>query len=153
MFDTSPLSALFKSYYRARFPSLWDKFDVLVADGHIVSTREVGREIEDGPVESLRTWAASNGPVFATPTAAEGSFVAQIYGVQHFQQNIEQRKLLRGGRNADSFVIAKAAVDGKTVVSMELFKEGGAKIPNICSHFGVPHLSLEQFMEAEGWTF
>ncbi|MBL8554404.1 MAG: DUF4411 family protein [Phenylobacterium sp.] len=153
VFDTSPLSALFKSYYRARFPSLWDRFDGLVADGNIVSTREVGREIDDGPVENLRNWAANNGPIFTTPTAAEGAFVAQIYGVQHFQQNVEQRKLLKGGRNADSFVIAKAAVDDKCVVTMELFKEGGAKIPNICRHFGVRHLTLEEFMEAEGWSF
>lgn len=153
VFDTSPLSALFKSYYRARFPSLWDRFDQLVSDGQIVSTREVGREIDDGAVESLRTWAVNNSSIFTTPTAAEGAFVAQIYSVQHFQQNIEQRKLLKGGRNADSFVIAKAAVDGKSVVTMELFKDSGAKIPNICRHFGIPHLTLEEFMEAEGWTF
>jgi hypothetical protein len=153
VFDTSPLSALFKSYYRGRFPTLWDRFDGLVENGQIVSTREVAREIADASTESLRNWAAGQPGLFATPTAAEGAFVAQIYGVQHFQQNIEQRKLLKGGRNADSFVIAKAAVDGGTVVTLELFKDGGAKIPNICRHFGVPCLTLEQFMEAERWTF
>jgi hypothetical protein len=153
VFDTSPLSTLFKNYYRNRFPSLWRRFDDLVAGSQIISTREVSREIDDGAVGSLRLWAADQNGLFATPTAPEGAFVASIYGVAHFQQNIEQQKLLKGGRNADPFVIAKAAVEGRTVVTMELFKENAAKIPNICHHFGVPCLTLEGFMETEGWEF
>jgi hypothetical protein len=153
VFDTSPLSTLFKNCYRRRFPSLWDRFDRLAADGRIVSTREVRRECVDGPVETLRDWAGEREDFFHVPGAAEGGFVGQIYGVVHFQQNIEQRKLLRGGRNADPFVIAKAATEGRCVVTMEQFKENGAKIPNICDHFGVDCLSLEAFMEREGWEF
>ena len=61
VFDNSPLSTLFRNFYRRRFPTLWQHFDELVDDGDIVSTREVLREIEDGPVESLREWAAQNG--------------------------------------------------------------------------------------------
>ena len=153
VFDNSPLSVLFRNYYRRRFPTLWDMFDGLIADGRIVSTREVCREAEDSSLENLRDWATAHQPVFHVPTAAEGAFVVQIYAVRHFQQNIEQRKLLKGGRNADPFVIAKAATEGRCVVTMELFKENGAKIPNICDHFGVNCLSLEAFMEREGWEF
>jgi hypothetical protein len=36
---------------------------------------------------------------------------------------------------------------------MEEFKPNGAKIPNICDHFGIGCLSLEEFMEREGWQF
>jgi Domain of unknown function (DUF4411) len=153
VFDNSPLSNLVRNFYRARFPTLWRRFDTLIADRRIVSTREVLREIDDGPIESLRDWASQNRPVFATPSAAEGEFVGRIYSVAHFQQNIEQQKLLRGGRNADPFVIAKAAVEDRTVVTMEQFRPNGVKIPNICQHFRVPCLSLEEFMEAEGWVF
>jgi hypothetical protein len=85
--------------------------------------------------------------------AAEGAFVARIYRVSHFQQNIELQKLLKGGKNADPFVIARAAVENRTVVTMEVFKPNGVKIPNICRHFGVKCLLLEDFMEEEGWTF
>jgi hypothetical protein len=53
VFDNSPLSALFRNYYRRTFPTLWERFDQLVADNRLVSTREVFREIEDGPIESL----------------------------------------------------------------------------------------------------
>lgn len=153
VFDTGPLSALFRNYYPARFPTLWERFAELVEEGHIVSTREVFREVQDGPLEQLRQWAQDNQTLFTIPNAAEAGFVANIYSVAHFQQNIEQQKLLKGGRNADPFVIAKAAIDGCSVVTMELLKANSAKIPNICQHFGVACLTLEGFMEAEGWTF
>jgi hypothetical protein len=118
-----------------------------------VSTRECKHECNDGPVETLRNWTKAHDEFFHIPSAAEGKYVAQIYSVRHFQQNIEQRKLLKGGRIADPFVIAKAATEGRTVVTMEEFKPNGAKIPNICQHFGVECISLEQFMEREGWQF
>lgn len=153
VFDNSPLSALFKNYYRNRFPTLWERFDGLIDDGEILSTREVLREVEDGSIETLRDWCVQHRAIFHTPTAAEGAIVGRIYSVNHFQQNIEQRKLLRGGRNADPFVIAKAAIDNGCVVTMEKFKENGTKIPNICQHFGVECVSLEEFMEREGWQF
>jgi hypothetical protein len=153
VFDNSPLSVLFKNFYRTTFKSLWERFDELVADGSVTSTREVLREIEDGATESLRDWAALHPQLFTTPTAAEGAFVAQIYGVAHFQQNIELQKILKGGKNADPFVIAKARVEGRTVVTMELLKPNGTKIPNICKHFDVPCLTLQEFMEEEGWEF
>lgn len=153
VFDTSPLSVLFKNYYRRRFPTLWAQFDALVADGHVVSTREVLREVHDGAVESLRLWCAGQQGLFPAPTAHEGGMVARIYAVAHFQQNIEQQKLLKGGRNADPFVIARAMAENRSVVTMELFKPNSAKIPNICQHFTVPCLTLEDFMEQERWQF
>lgn len=153
VFDTSPLVALFDNFYRSRFPSLWEKFDQLVADGRIVSTREVMREVADGPVDTLRVWAAGQNDFFHIPTAAEGAFVGEIYAVAHFQQNFEQRKLLKGGRNADPFVVAKARVEGKAVVTLEQLKPNGTKIPNICQRFNIDCLSLETFMEREGWRF
>lgn len=153
VFDNSPISVLFKNYYRNRFPTLWERFDALVTAGRIVSVREAYREIQDGAVESCRQWAEDNQALFAMPTPAEGAFVAGIYAVPHFQQNIEQQKMLKGGRNADPFVIAKAAVEKRAVVTMELLKPHAVKIPNICQHFGVRCLTLEQFMESEGWTF
>ncbi|HME23821.1 MAG TPA: DUF4411 family protein [Acetobacteraceae bacterium] len=153
VFDNSPLSVLFKNFYRRTFRSLWERFDDLVANGNIVSTREALREIEDGAPDDLLEWAKRNSKLFATPTAAEGAFVARIYGVRHFQQNIEQQKLLKGGKNADPFVIAKAAVEGRAVVTMEQLKPNATKIPNICQHFGIKCLTLEEFMDEQGWEF
>ena len=153
VFDNSPLSVLFKNFYRKTFRSLWENFDALVANGRIVSTREALREIEDGAPENLVAWAKDHTDLFATPTAAEARFVASIYAIPHFQQNIEQQKLLKGGNNADPFVVAKAAIEDRAVVTMEEFKPNAARIPNICRHFGVKCLSLQEFMEEEGWAF
>ncbi len=61
--------------------------------------------------------------------------VAEIYSIQHFQQNIEQQKLLKGGRNADPFVIAKAVVDRRTVVTMETLKTKRRKDSKYLSAF------------------
>src|SRR5260370_13971640 len=153
VFDNSPLSVLFKNFYRSTFRTLWENFDALVADARIVSTREALREIEDGAQENLLAWAKDHTELFAMPTPAEARFVARIYTVTHFQQNIEQQKLLKGGNNADPFVIAKAAIEDRAVVTMEEFKPNAAKIPNIYRHFNVRCLSLKEFMEEEGWEF
>ena len=152
VFDTGPFISLFTNFYPSTFVTLWRNFDALIGAGEIVSTREVLREIEDQDDE-LRRWAKDNKAVFTTPGAEEGAFVAGIYAVAHFQANIEQRKLIQGGRNADPFVIAKAAVSGASVVTLERLKPNAAKIPNICQHFDVPCLSLEAFMQEEGWKF
>jgi Domain of unknown function (DUF4411) len=72
VFDNSPLSTLFRNYYRNSFPSLWKNFDGLVDQGSLVSTREAFREIMDGPITELPEWAENNHSLFATPIAAEG---------------------------------------------------------------------------------
>ncbi len=153
VFDTSPFSTLFRNFYRPRFPSLWQRFDELIADGSIVSTREALFEIQDSADDGLRDWATDNKGLFAIPNAAEGAFISEVFQVAHFRQIIELKKLLKGGRNADPFLIAKAAVEGRAVVTMESRKPNAAKIPNICEHFDVPCMSLEEFMEAENWQF
>jgi hypothetical protein len=150
--DTSVVSALHRNYYRSRFVTLWKKFDGMVDGGVFTSTREVLRELEDlgGPGYE---WAKSKADMFVTPDAKEGEFVAKIYATKHFHANMEQQKLMKGGRNADPFLIARAAVTGATVLTMEQLKPNAAKIPNICDHFKVNCFDLERFMEAEGWTF
>lgn len=79
--------------------------------------------------------------------------VSVIYAIEHFQANIERQKMLKGGNNADPFVIAKAAVSEGQVVTLEKLKPNAAKIPNICAHFDVACLSLEEFMQQEDWKF
>ncbi len=119
VFDTSPFSALFRNFYVARFPTLWKYFDKLINDGSITSTREVKREILNGPVERLRDWVENNKEVFSTPTAEEGKYVSNIFDVSHFRQNIERQKFLKGGDVADPFVVVKAWAIGGTVVTIE----------------------------------
>jgi len=152
VFDTSPLSNLFRHFYRRRFPTLWEQFDGLIADGTVTSTREVRREL-DLYAYLDEQWVRDNGGIFTTPTAAETQIIREIYAVPHFQQNIELKKIQKGGLNADPFVVAKAHAGGGVVITLEGAPPNAAKIPNICQHFGVRCLNLEEFMEEEGWQF
>ena len=60
---------------------------------------------------------------------------------------------MKGGKNADPFVIARAHALMATVVTMESKPRNGVKIPNICEHFNIDCISLEGFMERENWLF
>jgi len=151
--DTSVISSLHRNYYPSRFVSLWKQFDELVAAGMITSTREASHELNDGMAGADTEWAKANAKLFATPDAKEAGFVAQIYSVAHFQANIEKQKIIKGGRNADAFIIARAFAVGGVVVTMERLKPNAVKIPNICEHFKIPYLDLEGFMEKENWQF
>jgi hypothetical protein len=151
--DTSVISALHRNYFRSRFVTLWKNFDTLVADGGVTSTREVHRELSERSTGADFEWAKLHSSLFVTPTAREASFVAEIYGVPHFQLNIERQKIIKGGLVADAFVIARALGVSGVVVTMEKFKDNSARIPNICKHFDVPCIDLEGFMEQEGWVF
>ena len=151
--DTNVISSLHKNYYRSRFVSLWKQFDEIVAAGMITSTREAFHELNDGTAGADTEWAKVNAKLFVTPDAKEAGFVAQIYSVPHFQANIEKQKIIKGGRNADAFIVARAFATGGTVVTMERLKANAAKIPNICDHFRIACLDLEGFMEKENWQF
>lgn len=153
VFDNGPFSSLFRNYYHTVFPTMWVNFDNLVDNGEIVSVREVRKEIDGSSIETLRDWAAGHDHIFELPNAEEAKIISAIYSVPQFRQNIDNQKLLKGGLIADPFVIAKAALAGKTVVTTEKFKPHSAKIPNICKHFGVNCMSLQEFMESQKWKF
>ena len=150
--DTSVVSMLHKNYYRENFPSLWKRFDGMVNDGLFTSCREAFRELEDIGGQGF-DWAKANVGLFVAPDAKEGGIVAQIYAVKHLQANIEKQKLHKGGKCADPFLIARAKSIGGTVLTMEQLRANSAKIPNICEHFKVPCVDLQEFMEVEGWQF
>lgn len=150
--DTSVVSALHRNYYKGTFKTLWNLFDEIVEEGRITSTREVFRELDDGGGSAF-VWAKGHKDIFAMPDAKEGGFVAKIFSVPHFQQNIEKQKLLKGGNIADPFLIARAHAVGGTVLTMEQLKPNSAKIPNICEHFRIRCVDLEGFMKREKWEF
>lgn len=151
--DTSSIRS-FSSYYPEVFPAVWARIDDLVSKGKIVSVREAFREIE---VQSTKVhiddWAKRNKKVFAHPSQEEMAFVAEIFSVPHFTQMIGRKQIAAGFPVADPFVIAAARIKGACVVTEEVFKENGAKIPNICKHFGIDCTNFEGLMKREGWAF
>jgi len=152
VFDSSPLIVLFRHYYPKRFPSLWDNFNTLVAEQRIVSVREVLNELK-AHEDRLSDWAKSHRNLFPQPAFDELEFVAEIFNIAHFQTLIRKKERLQGNPVADPFVIAKAKILQGCVVTQEKLKENAAKIPNVCEHFGIPYIDLEEFMERENWKF
>jgi len=153
VFDTSSFRELFH-FYPGRFPTLWQAFHALIENERILSVKEVLQEMSVGGGEHPDTkWAKSHKKIFKEPTVEEAQFIAEIFKVEHFQQSLEQRKLLKGGYFADPFIIASAKVNSAIVVTQERSKQNGTKIPNICDRFGVPCTNLERFMEMEKWEF
>ncbi len=157
VFDTSPLVDIFRHYYRERFPTFWSKFDAIITEERTTSTREVQRELQ-GREDSAAQWSRHNIAIFPTPSEAEAIFVREIFAIPHFQQNISEKERKQGRPVADPFVIARAKClrDNRLdtyVVTSEKLKENAARIPNICEHFGIPWVNLEEFMQRERWKF
>ena len=98
-------------------------------------------------------WIREHPETFPIPSVAETEFVKKIYLVKHFRQNVERKKILKGGLNADPFVIAKAAAHDSLVVTLETKRPQAVRIPNICEYFDIPCLNLEGFMTNEDWVF
>ena len=153
VFDTSSLSKL-KHFYPSVFKSVWLGLDELVNQGNLISTKEVWHEMERGnPDQHTNKWLKDRKEIFTTPTMAELQFVAYILQVKHFQSLIGEQQRLKGTPVADPFVIACAKIKNGTVVTEEQLKPNAAKIPNVCEHFKIPCIDLEQFMEQQGWNF
>lgn len=153
VFDTSSFIVI-GHYFPNSFPTFWEQFDAAVADGRIVSVREVLNELKRGDSPAhLASWVSSNKGIFLTPTEEETQVVADIFSVSHFRQIVTARQLLRGTPVADPFLVASAKAKGGCVVTQEKVKKNAARIPNVCDHLGVRWTDLEGFMEAEHWRF
>ena len=126
----------------------------MLSNGDIILVRESYNEImklnaKDRPAK----WAKENRKLFSTPSIEELQFVNEIFSISHFQQLIEKKKILSGRPVADPFVIAKAKHENAIVVTEEVYKENAAKIPNVCKHFKIECINLEDFMQRENWQF
>lgn len=162
VFDTSSIRAL-QHFYPRVFKKIWHDLDNMVLAGNLISTREAFNELEQQAVTSeVLTWAKANKKMFTTPNAEELKFVAKTLQNKHFQGLIGAKQQLKGMPVADPFVIACAYANNGTVVTEEGWqhselplspKPNAAKIPNVCEHFNIPCVNLEEFMHQQEWTF
>ena len=151
--DTNSFRVI-SNYYPGSFPSFWDQLERFVSDQRFGSVREVRKELNNqNASQHLSDWCENHPAVFPSPTEDELHAVADILAVPHFGQLIGEKQRLRGSPVADPFLVARAQVIGATVISEEVFKPNAAKIPNVCSHFGVGCVDLEGFLRAVGWSF
>lgn len=156
VFDSNTLSTILSFYYPYTFPSFWEKFNQMIYEIRIISVREAKHELEEkfskesGKIAML---TEQNKDFFEDPNHEELRFITEIYSISHFQQNLEKKKRLKGGAFADPFIIAKALVKEGTVISEESYRKNGTGIPNICKHFDIPCMKLQNFFVKEKWEF
>jgi hypothetical protein len=126
----------------------------MINNKKVISVRETRFELEvkfdESTIEQLKKY---NAEIFEDPTVEELAFITEIYSIPHFRQNLDRKKLLQGGYFADPFIIAKAKVKEAIVVTEEDHPRNGARIPNICEHFGIECMKLEGFLIVEDWIF
>src|SRR5208337_1185306 len=104
----------------------------------VISVRETRFELQRRFDKAIIEQLVKHNPgFFEDPSVEELSFITEIYLIPHFRQNLDRKKLLQGGYFADPFIIAKAAIKLAVVVTEEEHPNNGARIPNICEHFGV----------------
>lgn len=151
--DTNVISHFVRSMNPISFRNFWLRHDSSIMAGRVTSTREVLHELNAANRQELRCWANAQDFLFPAPTAVEATFVRTIFSLLSFRDNLEMRKLVNGGNNADAFVIARAKVLSGMVVTQESKWAHGARIPNICEYFCVPCVKLDEFMQLENWTF
>lgn len=76
--DSNSIS-VFKNYYPTTFPSFWELVDGIVAEGTLMSVREVFNELQrDNRAAFVLDWAKRNRAIFPIPTDDETAVVGQI---------------------------------------------------------------------------
>ena len=118
----------------------------------MISVSEVFHELEKGPLSGGQ-WVSANKFIFMSATEEEARFVRNIFAATKFKGQLEEKDIEGGKPFADPFVIAKAAVSGGIVVTLETMKPNSASIPNICEYFEIPCINLEEFMNRVCWVF
>lgn len=147
-FDTSALIGAHNELYRPHtFSGLWRKLEAMIAAGELFCSEEVLHELERQD-DDLLNWAKGQAGLFVPMDAAIEAAVKRVVAIPNVVKGAST------DNSADPFVVAVGIARTATVVSRE--KPGSAqrpKIPYICGQLKVPHLTLEDFVTGQGWTF
>jgi hypothetical protein len=149
IYDTNAFRIV-EHYYPDRFPGFWKKFNALTKAGRIQSVREVHREIaRAGWKDYMAEYFDQNANIFHEPCPKQLSTVGSIMRDPACQDLVRKKQWLEGAPVADSFLIAA----GRHVTNAILVSQETAKIPLVCSKFGVTCIQVRGMMSEEGWKF
>jgi hypothetical protein len=148
--DTSSILEWFvRRYPPAILPALPERMEDLIGAGRLRAPKAVFDEIRPG--DDCHKWAKAQTELFIEESAAVQRLVRQLMATHH-----NPAKPLKGINNADPFVIAMAKDGGANWVVVSDEHPGTAearKIPFVCRHEGVPCITFQELMVAEGWQF
>lgn len=108
------------------------------------------RETEDELAKWLRIRKGQG--VCVAPTKEVQAFVTKIGNYVYSNGQFLARHRDRWSRGADAWIIAQAYIDAGTVVTREVSQPEcrSPKIPDLCNHFDVKHISLIELMKTLG---
>jgi hypothetical protein len=155
VFDASSIRVI-GNYYPDHFPTFWVQCEQAVSDGEVKSVREVYNELElqiQVTEKEIWKWVKEHKAMFALPDGDESKFVGEIFKVPHFKSLVGEQQRLKGSPVADPFLVASAKCCNGCVVTEEGTKPNAAKIPNVCSHFGVNYTNVLGFLKQKNWKF
>jgi Domain of unknown function (DUF4411) len=141
-------------------PPFWSFLDAQVTAGNIRSSMKIYDEIlkREDRHDKLTLWVKNRktSGMFVLPARD----VQKIYGEiadftveKYSQRRAKAAEFLSGG---DGWLIAHARRDGGTVVSHESRVDRSSmtpKIPNVCTKFGVPCISLAEMLTKLSFKF
>ena len=149
-FDTSSLvHAAVRAYPFANFVGLWKRLDHLIDGERMIVPDQVFDDLERQK-DDLHEWVKKRSERLVVPIDD-----AQQLQVAEIMSTFE--KLVESGSNrsgSDPWVIALAKIRGAVAVHQESHgTPKKPKIPNVCEHYGVRHMTILEVVKAEGWTF
>jgi len=148
--DTSGILDGRRFYPPDVFPTVWTKFENLIASGHARATDEVLRELKKKEGDEVYKWCLGMNDFFLP---LDGEIQAAVSDVLAAHPNLVQS----GGKRsaADPFVIAVARAHKCAVVTGESRsgKLDKPRIPDVCDALGVKCYSFLELIRREGWTF
>jgi len=161
IFDTCAWIGAWQEIYPIdRFPDLWRKFSDMIRAGKIHSVQKVREEIHSRvslPVkkdmeaisssQKMVYWLDSHQNLYLPSSQREENLASEIIN------SVDGKKLVTRKRKdpADPYVIARAEIQGWTVVTQE--GVGGNGIPAVCKKRGVKCVNLIGFFREQEWEF
>jgi len=157
--DTSSLIEL-KKFPDDVFPSLWKNIEALIAEGFMISHKEVLKELSYQD-DTLKKWAQKQKKFFKELDAYQIKIVKEI-----LKKYPSLAKSESESPSADPFVIALAidlerdpqktldpSVKKRVVVSEERLRGTRVRIPFVCKEYGIECITMIEMCRNEGWKF
>ena len=149
--DSSSIIDAGERYYPEDiFPTFWERLDGLANEGRLKAPGQLIEELKRKS-DTWRKWVYDR-QLTLIDEPDEAFFEAVKAVVSQYQkQNPAQFNPDR--LTYDPFFIALALSKGYTLITSELSRPGGFRIPAICSGVGVQSMGLLSVVRAEGWKF
>lgn len=157
--DSSSFIYLHRFYPPTFCKDIWGELEQLFHDGKIISHVIAFEELTTSAkkLDSLTKWISPKKQYFKSFSPTQAQYVAQI--VNRFPRLIDPH---REKDEADPWLIALAIEEQsqaslfcpnrRVFVVSEESKRKPQKIPAVCKHFGIDHLTLLEFYAYHGWN-